>query len=1590
MLQTRKRNRVATISSGQDVVPRLDRVFGKDRNNYEANDRGCAPAAFSRARHIVPHIIGASILTFLTAPPAFAGNLYWDPNGAAAGIGGTGSWNLTGAMWNTSADGLSAPSVAWNNTEHDTAVFAGTAGTVTLANPITIGGIQFSSNSYLITGNQLTLGDAETMVRVGNATPAGAAMTATITATITGDGQLVKSDAGILVLNGSNSYTGGTRIIAGTLRISSDSNLGNASGALSFDGGVLNTTSSISSSRTVVLTGAGTFETNASTVLTLNGPISGAGTLTKTGAGTLILTGTSSYSGGTTISAGTLQVGNGGMTGSVAGNISNNAALVFNRSDNLAFSGSVSGTGTLAQSGSGTLSLNGINSYSGVTTVERGQLKLETGGSITASSSMLLRNGGKLVVDGIGSSLLISGTATSQIGSAGTGSIVVSNGGVATLGNIDMASAAGSSGTLTVSDPGSRATLTGQAVLGRFGLATINVLNGGKLISTGTSPLVGGQLTTGNGVVLVSGQGSEWSITQALQLRRGTVTVSDGGHIAAATITIGSVGTGINAPDAALLVTGTGSVVETTGSFAITNSAASGNKGVVTLSDGAVIRVGSGVLSMGAGNATFNIGGAEGSAAMHAGALQAASVTMAVAGNRINFNHDDADYQFSPTVSGLGSLAQNGPGVTVLSGANSYSGTTTVNSGSLYINGDQSLARGLTTVASAATLGGSGTIGGNVEVAGTLDPGDFATHAGTLTINGNLVLAPGATLAMELGEDGQAGGPLNDLVVVNGDLTLDGTLDVTQASGGNYGPGVYRIVSYSGHLTDNGLAIGHLPHGSGIIQTAMAQQVNLIAGGADMDFWDGGTGPKFDGFIQGGDGVWQGQAGNANWTEFSGNINASYRDGTMAIFGGRAGTVVVDNSLGKVTVKALQFTTNSYVITGDALTMTEPQTAIRVGDGSLAGADITATIQSELAGNAELVKTDVGTLVLAADNSYTGGTRISAGTVQISSDQNLGAATGAVIFDGGALHGTAEISTNRALLFDGSGSLRTDGGTTFTVTGRVSGAGRLIKDGAGTLQLKGDNSLYTGSAQIVAGTLDVGGRLDGSIEIESAGKLTGIATVGTTKNSGIIAPGEDGIGTLTIAGDYIGAGGTLSITTVLGDDNSSTSRLVITGNSAGDSRLSISNRGGLGAQTVNGIKIIDVGGQSDGRFTLNGDYTTKDGQQAIMTASAYAYTLQKGSGQQSSVQQGSAGGNQDGNWYLVSQNTKAPDPSHPTDPTDPTDPTGPRYSAAAPVYESYLANLQALNRLSTLTQRVGDRYLNGETAATTAATTGETTPSGIWGRIEGAHNRLQSASTAGDLNQNINSVILQAGLDGQFYEDDKGRVIAGLTGQYGNAHSNIDNLTGDGSGTIDTRAWGLGATATFYGSQGFYLDAQAQANWYDSDLDVDAVNRGLARGNKGFGYALSLEAGQRVTLDANWSLTPQAQLIWSSVDFDSFTDSYGARISSHDGDSLNARVGLAANYRESFTGADGRKVDTAVYGIANLYQSLIGENRINYAGTRMASDDDRSWAGIGMGGTYAWADNKYALYGEGSVNTSLNHFADSYSLKGNLGFKVNW
>lgn len=144
-----------------------------------------------------------------------------------------------------------------------------------------------------------------------------------------------------------------------------------------------------------------------------------------------------------------------------------------------------------------------------------------------------------------------------------------------------------------------------------------------------------------------------------------------------------------------------------------------------------------------------------------------------------------------------------------------------------------------------------------------------------------------------------------------------------------------------------------------------------------------------------------------------------------------------------------------------------------------------------------------------------------------------------------------------------------------------------------------------------------------------------------------------------LGSDYhTGSGGTLEIESVLGDDTSSTDRLVVTGNTSGTTNVKVINLGGGGAQTVEGIKIVDVGGTSAGSFSLLGDYVF-EGDQAVV-AGAYGYRLY----------QGGTSTPADGDWYLRSALLYAP---------------------GVPLYEAYAGVLQSLNEFGTLRQRTGGR-----------------------------------------------------------------------------------------------------------------------------------------------------------------------------------------------------------------------------------------------------------------------------------------------------------
>ncbi|MES2193345.1 MAG: autotransporter domain-containing protein [Pseudomonadota bacterium] len=210
-------------------------------------------------------------------------------------------------------------------------------------------------------------------------------------------GTLIKAGTGTLTLSGVNTYSGGTTVSAGILQ------LGNGGATGWITGDVLNNA---------------TLAFNRSNTYQFDGVISGNGGLQQNGGGTTVLTAANNYSGGTTIDAGILQLGNGGATGAITGNVLNNATLAFNRSNTYQFDGAISGSGGVQQNGAGTTILTAAHTYSGATTVNAGALLVE--GSIAASNLTTVNAGGTLGGTGTLGSTLINGGTLSPGHSIGT------------------------------------------------------------------------------------------------------------------------------------------------------------------------------------------------------------------------------------------------------------------------------------------------------------------------------------------------------------------------------------------------------------------------------------------------------------------------------------------------------------------------------------------------------------------------------------------------------------------------------------------------------------------------------------------------------------------------------------------------------------------------------------------------------------------------------------------------------------------------------------------------------------------------------------------------------------------------------------------------------------------------------------------------------------------------------------------------------------------------------------------------------------------------------------------------------------------
>nr|WP_315596006.1 autotransporter outer membrane beta-barrel domain-containing protein [uncultured Cupriavidus sp.] len=597
-------------------------------------------------------------------------------------------------------------------------------------------------------------------------------------------------------------------------------------------------------------------------------------------------------------------------------------------------------------------------------------------------------------------------------------------------------------------------------------------------------------------------------------------------------------------------------------------------------------------------------------------------------------------------------------------------------------------------------------------------------------------------------------------------------------------------------------------------------------------------------------------------------------------------------------------------------------------------------------------KTGASTWALIGTGTVTTPWTVDQGTLQIGNGGTSGSLASNVVVNSGAT-----LAFNRS--------------DTYTYGNIVSGAGGVAQNGTGTTVLTAAQT-YTGPTTVNLGTLAIDGSITSPVTVNAAGTLSGSGTIfGDVTNTGTVTPGG-GSGVLTIAGNYIGNGGMVRVNTVFGADTSATGRLVVAGDTSGTSQIRVVNVGGTGALTSEGIKVIDVQGVSNGAFTLAGDYTFQ-GQQAVV-GGAYAYRLYK-NGVSTPT---------DGDWYLRSTLL---DPASVG--TAAAAASGPLLAPTVPLYEAYSSVLQRFNELGTLQQRVGNRSWSPNASVQAEQEAGKPIIGrGAWARVEGSNTHIDPATSTTSASYNVRMWKFEGGVDAPVVDNQAGTLVVGPTFHYGIANSNVSSMFGNGS--VDATGYGFGGTATWYGNNGSYVDARATVTWYDTDIRSSTLSAKLASGNRGSGVATSVEAGHQLPLGDNWSITPQAQLAWSQVRFDAFTDQYGANVSRDNGNSLISRLGVSLDHETKWTAGNGKTRRSHVYGITNLYYDFLHGTSARVADISVVSKEQALWAGLGVGASLNWDDGRYTVYGELLARTSVENFGDSNAIGAKLGLRVKW
>ena len=482
--------------------------------------------------------------------------------------------------------------------------------------------------------------------------------------------------------------------------------------------------------------------------------------------------------------------------------------------------------------------------------------------------------------------------------------------------------------------------------------------------------------------------------------------------------------------------------------------------------------------------------------------------------------------------------------------------------------------------------------------------------------------------------------------------------------------------------------------------------------------------------------------------------------------------------------------------------------------------------------------------------------------------------TGAIAtFGDSSLHGNtaAILATNSVGQIDMINSTaRSDMG----ILANIGSNAEITVDASQKSVLSGTTSVVTGS------TLNI--LLSDGASWISGGDST--VTNLLLDNGNLVISGPDATknvgNVVTVTGDYRGNNGNIEFNTVLAGDDSTTDKLIVQGNTSGKTFVTVNKAGGSGAQTLNGIELIHVDGQSDGEFTQTGR----------IAAGAYEYKLGRGTGTNS------------GNWYLTSgKNTPDPLPNPEPTPT-PTPDSKPEPAPGGydndlrPEAGSYTANMAAANTMfvTRLHERLGPMQY-------TDVMTGETKNTSMWMRHEGGHNRWRDGT--GQLKTQGNRYVVQLGGDiAQWGRGETDRWHLGVMAGYGNDHNSTDSVrTGYRSkGSVNGYSTGLYATwfANDETHNGAYLDTWAQYGWFDNHVKGDGLpgeswkSKGLTASlETGYTWKAGEFSGSHGSLN-EWYVQPQAQVVWMGVKADEHRESNGTRVESTGDGNVRTRLGV--------------------------------------------------------------------------------------------------